>query len=208
LPLEEAALPIADLLTRIDSEVGPPLKVDKVAVARRPDGRMVYLLTIEGTRDPWIYDAGTGEPVRSITDAEAAAIAHDDFTGAGIITGVTWIEDGSARDVEYSGPFPVYRVDFSNAKHTRLYISPFSGQILRRHNVYQTVRSAFWTLHVFGYLDPEVAWNVPLLVVSAVCFGGVVSGCMLLVPYFRRRVAAIAPAASALPAWTAQAQGE
>ena len=189
--LEDARAPIADIVQHIEASRGRRPEVRKVSLIARPDGRLVYHVSIAGESAPLLYDAGTGDPAPFLSEADAVRIAHGDFIGDGDVTAVRRLE--TAEDVDYEGPFPVYRVDFSNTKHTRLYISPYSGQILRRHNIYQTARSVFWTLHVFGYLDRDVAGNVPLLVSSAISLAGIMSGTMLLVPYFRRRVAAMAP---------------
>ncbi len=206
LGLEHATAPVAAVAADIEARSGRPTRVERVALERHPSGRLVYLVNTVGDRNPWIYDAHSGDPVPTVTEDEAARIARQDFNGDGAVTTVRLIENESDDRLEYSGPFPVYRVDFSNAKRTRVYVSPFSGRILRRHNIYQDVRGVLWSLHVFEYLDPEVAGNVPLLATSALTLVSIMSGTMLLVPYFRRRLAGTLPAPRRAASLTVQPQ--
>lgn len=190
LAAEAATVSLPELAAAIQRQIGKTPDIKKVTLSRRAPGNdLLYQVTLRDESSPRLFDAGSGEIVPPVSESQAIIIAREDFIGAGDVTGVEWITEPYQQGFEYNGPFPAYRIDFSNWKHTRIYVSPYTGQVLARRNVHRTMRDVFWTVHVFGYLDNEVRGNVPILVSGTVSLVAVMSGILLLVPYLRRRVA-------------------
>jgi uncharacterized iron-regulated membrane protein len=178
------------------------VEIQKLTLTTRgpsANDRLVYVANIKGESAPRLIDACTGDELSTISPDDASNIARQDFVGEGAVTGVEWIIDKYQNGFEYNGSVPAYRVLFSDRKHTRIYVSPHTGQILARRNIYKTARDLFWTLHVFGYLDREVRNNVPLITAGTISLAAAMSGLLIYIPYIRRR--RVQPAAPRSGAW-------
>lgn len=195
LAAEAAKLSALEIATALEHRLGRPPDIQKIALfSRAPGDRLAFLVTLRGQSEPELIDARSGDHLPLLTESDAREIARSDFVGQGDVAGVEWISELYQKGYDYDGPLPAYRVNFSNSKHTRLYISPHTGQILARRNIYKTVNDVFWTLHVFGYLDRDIQSNAPILVTSAISLIATVSGALMYVPYLRRRrIAGTAP---------------
>ncbi len=189
-----AAIPfgeMGDVLDRLPSclrgRVPEPMRVLQVETLMAPrTGGPVHRVTVEGLGTPVVIDARSGEVLEPLTADEARRIAREDFTGDGTDTSVEWITEPLGKGYDYFGPVPVYRVNFSNWKRTRLYVSPLTGEILARRNVHKTLFDFWWTVHVFGYVDKNIPWNVPIIVFGALTLVAFVSGLPLFLPWLRR----------------------
>jgi len=117
--------------------------------------------------------------------AAAAKLALQDFGGNGEIVAVT---PGVAPDLETrdsSGEY--WRVDFSDAANTSIYISVSSGETLERRNSYWRVHDFFWMLHIMDY-SARKSFNNPLVItVALVSLWLGISGFILLFGSFGRR---------------------
>ncbi len=176
---------------------GRPAVIEKAElVTHGLTGKPVYVVR-EDTDISAVVSAENGEVLPMLTETEAIAVALADFTGAGEVTGVEWISKKYQKGYDYHGELPVYRVNFSNWKGTRVYVSANTGHIIRRRNVHKTVTDLFWTLHVFGYLDRSISGNVPTMVMGGLALAATISGFVLYLPFFRRRRASAAQLAEA-----------
>lgn len=144
------------------------------------DGRPVYRL---GSRDNvWLVDAVTGVPVEVDADT-ALSVARQDYVGEGE-PGVPELQvsaDLEAR--EHAGQ--IWRVRFSDADATTLYVSARDGQVLERRNDTWRLFDVVWMLHIMDYTGRK-DFNNPLVVTAAV--GGVwmaLTGIWLLFASFR-----------------------
>ena len=146
------------------------------------DGRPVYIVGIEDSDTPAVIDATHGSWVEPGSAEDAAAIARRDFTGTAAIESVETITEPYEKGYDYFGQLPVYRVNFANWKGTRIYVSPYTGDIRLRRNVDKTLFDVFWTLHMFGYVSHDIDGNPALIATGAISMISVATGLMLYVP--------------------------
>lgn len=149
-------------------------------------GRAMYLVRFTRSDTPALIDAAAGRVVPRISETEAAEIARRDFTGAGDVTGVEWISRRDQKGRDYGRELPVYRVNFSNRKQTRLYISPYTGKIISRRNIYMSAFDVIWDLHVFGWLDRDLQFNPGVLLFGVLSLVSVTAGMFLWRPHFSK----------------------
>ncbi len=127
-----------------------------------------------------LVDAVTGAALSPVDEANAAAVARADFAGEGDII---FTELLSETNLEYRGPVPVWRFDFSDSEDTHLYVSPDTGRIVARRNATWRLFDFFWMLHIMDYENRE-DFNHPLLITASItAFVMVFMGIILL---FRR----------------------
>lgn len=120
-------------------------------------GRPVYEVESVGGRA--LFDAQTGEKLSPIEEATVRRIAQGDFVGEGAIETIALLDDPPQ---EYRGPRPVWRADFNDRLHTRLYISQDTGDVVSRRNDVWRLYDFFWMLHIMDY-DERVNFNNPLI---------------------------------------------
>ena len=123
--------------------------------------RAVY--EVRGADGPVLFDASTGERLSPLPEETARAVAERDFIGDGALQRITLIT-GPPREHrgEYRGRWPVWRADFDDRLHTRLYISPQTGEVAARRNDLWRIYDVFWMLHIMDYGARE-DFNNPLL---------------------------------------------
>ena len=185
--LEPAPVP-AETVSVAPSDIVADAEIQKITLTTRaPSDRPVYVVNLKGESGPDLIDACSGDKLSIISEADATEVARRDFSGAGDVAGVEWISEKYQTGFDYNSSLPAYRVNFSDWKHTRIYVSPYTGQILARRNVYKSARDLFWTVHVFGYLDREVPNNIPLIAAGVVSLAAATSGALIYIPYIRRR---------------------
>lgn len=146
------------------------------------NARAVYRISYTDTEV--LLDASDGTRL-SVGETKAVALAQEDFSGAGKPLSVS---AGVAPDRETRDHHAAYwRVDFSDAAHTSIYISAASGGVLERRNDYWRVHDFFWMLHIMDYTQRE-DFNNPLIIgVALVAAWLGISGAVLLVVSLRRR---------------------
>lgn len=145
-------------------------------------GRAVYRIRHPGGET--LLDAADGSPV-TFGASEAQAVAHRDFIGPGEVSAVTAGSAPGRETRNHTGAY--WRVDFSNAARTSIYVSASTGDILERRNAYWRVHDFFWMLHIMDYRARE-DFNNPLVIgVALVAAWLGLSGFLLLFGSFRRR---------------------
>lgn len=163
----------------------PDRQIHKVILKNNVHG-LAYEL-YENTSHPFaVLDPQTGEPFPQIPLEQIIAIAkasHSGTFGPNLNT-ITLTDD---KPKEYFGPLPVVRVNMDDARATRIYVSPLTGEVLTRRNRYWQVFDFFWMLHIMDF-DTGLDFNNNLLRVAA--FGGLlvsISGYILWWVSRRRR---------------------
>ena len=168
-PLEISALPPA--LT--SGALSIDLKTSR-------EGMVYEIVRTEGVTR---VNAINGLPMK-ILERGARTLASRDFTGDGEIIS---IERGMAPDLEtrdHQGPY--WRVDFSDAAESSIYISEQTGEILERRNSHWRTRDFFWMLHIMDYSGREDFNNNLIIFVALIAIWLGLSGFMLLFYSFNR----------------------
>lgn len=161
-------------------------------------GRTVYEL-FDGSGVPLgAVDASSGEVMETITEQEAVAVARADFTGDAEVASVALLE--GEPPLEFRGRMPVYQVIFDHPKETRLYISPVTGNVLKRRNNPWRKFDWFWMLHIMDYRQRTDFNHWLLTGMSVLAILTSASGLGLWIWRIpRRRKPASTPARSVLP---------
>ncbi len=142
-------------------------------------GSPVYRLS-EG-KQVRLVDAASGKPVR-IDAATASALASESYTGDGqpaTPSLLAWTLEARAHEG------PIWRVDFSDADDTTVYLSAQDGEVLEHRNKTWRLFDVFWMLHIMDYTGRK-DFNNPLVVMAAI--GGLwlaLTGIWLLIASFR-----------------------
>jgi len=120
-------------------------------------GDPVYVTTGNGQNH--MYDALTGQKISPLRKEQAIRVADMDFAGDAQIKGARLM---SKTPAEYRGPVPVWQVSYKDDLATRLYISPFDGEVISRRNKTWRIYDFFWMLHIMDYEERD-DFNNPLL---------------------------------------------
>jgi hypothetical protein len=145
-------------------------------------GRPVYRLqTSESTV---LVDAVLGKRLSPLSEEMAREVALADYAGPGTLKSISLFEEPIS---EIRGrDLPLWRADFADSRHTTLYVSPNSGQVVAHRNNIWRVYDFFWMLHIMDYGSRD-NFNNPLLVTAAViAWLMATSGLWLAVVWVRR----------------------
>ncbi len=134
----------------------------------------------EGTE---VVDARSGRRME-IDAAVALRVAQAAYRGAGVPAAPQYV----AKTLETrANPDPVWRVDFTDAQDTTIYVSAHSGQVMEHRNATWRLFDIFWMLHIMDYTE-RANFNKPLVV--GVGIGGLwlaLTGMWLLITSFHLR---------------------
>ena len=159
-------------LPQVLAATGPAESLRTTRVAGR-----VYLEVAHAGQAPVLVDATDGRVLDGVPPEMARQVAAADFTGDGTIRTVTLQRE---RSTEYRGALPVWRVEFDDARDTRLFVSPHTGRVVARRNDVWRLYDFFWMLHIMDYKE-RTDFNSPLLIAaSAIALIVSVSGFWLL----------------------------
>ena len=125
-------------------------------------GRPVYVTRGAGSATA-IFDAANGKKLTPFDEDVIRQIARQDYVGEGEIARASLV---SFPPQEYRGETPVWRVDFDDRFHTRLYISQNSGEVRARRNDIWRLYDFFWMLHIMDYEERE-NFNNPLVMTAS-----------------------------------------
>lgn len=132
-------------------------------VLRRFGDNLVYEVVGEDA-EARLFDAASGSALERLDEMAALAIANADFSGEGSATDAILLD---AHNTEYRGPLPIWQVAMNDPGETRLYIAPYTGQIVARRSFIWRVYDFFWMLHIMDY-ENRTDFNNSLLVWSSV----------------------------------------
>lgn len=124
-------------------------------------GRPAYLT--RGPAADGLYDAASGQKLTPLNEATARRVAAQDYVGSGQIVRAMLV---TYPPKEYRGERPVWRIDYNDRFHTRLYISPTTGEVRARRNDIWRLYDFFWMLHIMDY-DGREDFNNPLLITAS-----------------------------------------
>lgn len=135
-------------------------------------------------------DARSGVIRAPLDEAEAVAVARQDFSEPAAILAVDLITE-TASGSEYRGrPLPAYRVTFDHSLGTRLYVSTDRAAVTARRNNRWRWFDLFWALHIMDYGERDDFNTLWLQLIAGLGVVTVVSGYALaLVTSIRVRAA-------------------
>ncbi len=116
--------------------------------------RTVFELFDRGGQPLGAVDATTGEFIPHISEAEAKAAALADFAPKVTVVSIDFLE-GQPPSEYRNGTMPVYRVILDHPKNPHIYVSPVTGEVLKRRNKVWRLFDFFWMLHIMDYRARE-----------------------------------------------------
>ncbi len=128
--------------------------------------RTVYELLDQDGQSSGAVDAVTGEVLATITEQEAREAALADFEPQAEIASLRLLEGEPPLEFR-GGTMPVYQVIMDHPKEPHLYISPVTGEVLKRRNRPWRLFDFFWMLHIMDYSERD-DFNHPLLTAASV----------------------------------------
>jgi hypothetical protein len=179
-PLLDTTLPLrspADVLRRQGGT--PATSLTLTTLLSQP----VYRLKAGG--ESALVDARSGVRLSPLSRDMAMAVARADYNGPAAVAGVDWVDTPA---LEYRGrPLPLWRVRFDDERHTALYVSPATGEVVARRNDLWRIFDFVWMFHIMDYRERE-NFNHPLLITAAAtALLFVITGLAMLVYSFRTR---------------------
>ena len=149
---------------------------------RRFLGRPAYLTSGQGAARA-LFDAASGEKLSPLSESLARKVAEQDYVGQGEIVSAALV---SFPPHEYRGEKPVWRIDYNDRHHTRLYISPTTGEVRARRNDIWRLYDFFWMLHIMDYDERENTntWQLRIFAGAGTVF--TLSGMMIVFYRLRR----------------------
>lgn len=123
--------------------------ISSVELRRRMDVP-IYVVSCGSTEQKIVVDARTGGLAQPITKIDAKRVALEDFRDEADVLTVELL-DGEPPIEFRGGLMPVYRVTLDHLKQPHLYISPMTGEVLKRRNKLWRIFDFFWMLHVMDY---------------------------------------------------------
>lgn len=118
---------------------------------------------VAGDAETAMFDAMSGAKITPIPEDAARKIAHRDFSGEGKIVTMELLREAPQ---EYRRAVPVWRAGFDDRLHTRVYVSPQTGEVAARRNDVWRLYDFFWMLHIMDYEERE-DFNNPLVRIAA-----------------------------------------
>jgi len=170
------------------SKLSDPLAV---AAANRATGiRLVFVrgepaYALQTERGEKLVDAASGQPVRTLSEAEVRAIARSTYTGTEEIASAELITR-IPNEVRGRQP-PLWRVEFANWNKPTLYFSPSTGELLSRRHELWRVFDFVWMLHIMDYDERENVNNTLLRIFTWGASAMALSGIWLLFYSFHRK---------------------
>ncbi|ACV26001.1 PepSY domain-containing protein [Kangiella koreensis] len=111
-----------------------------------------------------IVDATTGKKLSPLDKSLARQVALADFSGQGELAELTLLSE-ELGEVRGKG-LPIWQAQFNDSDNTRVYISPYNGEVVARRNDTWRVFDFFWMLHIMDYKN-RTDFNHPLVVFAA-----------------------------------------
>ena len=130
------------------------IRVDSIIQIRlrQRSGRTVFEFVGEEGKPLGAVDAASGEFLSRISGQQAKLAALADFAPEASVVSVTLLE-GDPPGEYRGGAMPVYRVILDHPKNPHIYVSPVTGEVLKRRNKLWRVFDFFWMLHIMDYRD-------------------------------------------------------
>lgn len=191
--LVDSAPAPASVLAAIDDHLGSDWELGSLRLFQL-DGSLFWRVDGIVDDEPFarLVDFESGLVRERLSPEQAEARARDLLISPGSNPKVELIEEPPSN-MEFRGrPLPVWRVSFSEPENIRLYIDPWTGELLARRTSRWRIFDFLWMLHVMDY-ETRDDFNHPLLQSAAilgllVTLGGVIL--WVLTTRLRRRKSA------------------
>jgi uncharacterized iron-regulated membrane protein len=184
-------LPVSTAWESVLSRLGPDARPTAVSLLTR-DGKTFYRISGHGNagRFTRLVDGGTGAVMEMLDGQAARTIADASLVKPGVIESVELVESVPPGSEIRGRELPVWRIGFSEPESLRLYIDPWTGEIVARRTARWRVFDFLWMLHIMDFSERD-DFNTPLLQIAAalgllVALSGVVFWA-LTTRLFRRR---------------------
>ncbi len=145
-------------------------------------GHPVY--EVKGADGVAIFDASTSKKLSPINKGTARQVAKRDYVGKGKIVRVALMKEPPH---EYRQEKPVWRIDFDDNLHTRIYVSPSNGLVVSRRNDVWRLYDFFWMLHIMDYGERDNFNNPIVKAASALGLLFAITGLVMVVMKKGRR---------------------
>lgn len=156
----------------------PVASLDSLWLAGEP----VYRL--KNSDATWLVDARSGAPV-TVTAAHALQVARADYRGEGEPGAPRLLPEPTLETRRHKDAS--WRVDFSDADDTTIYVSAHDGRILERRNATWRLFDIAWMLHIMDYSGREDINNTLVLVAALGGLWMALTGIWLLCTSLRLR---------------------
>lgn len=131
-----------------------------------------------------LFDATTGEEI-SIDKQRARQLAAASYGGDGEVIGQQWLREGS--EALNGLPGPLWRVDFDDALHTRVFVDGADGAVIAHRNKRSSLMDFLLMLHFMDYLQLGSFNNPQIILFAFLTLWLSLSGLLLLLVSFNRR---------------------
>ncbi|MBY6187902.1 peptidase [Marinobacter hydrocarbonoclasticus] len=120
-----------------------------------------------------------GAPLPPINEVMARRIAERAYQGTGTLIQARLLT-GQAPSELSPRHLPAWRLDFSDAAETSLYVSQLSGEVVTKRHRYWRWFDDLWYLHIMDYESGENINNLLLRVASILALSATLFGALLL----------------------------
>ncbi len=124
----------------------------------------VYQLSRADQR--WYINATTGTELQPLNEAAVRSYAQHWWQGHGAISQLQRLETPPAEVRGLTGP--VWQVQFNDEQHSRFYLHPYTGELLRVRTDTWRLYDFFWMLHIMDY-DERSDFNHALVIAASSC---------------------------------------
>ena len=154
--VEASPLPATSGWPNIQRQLGRE-PVTSITFRPLPGRQAIQVTTAAGVR---LFDAGSGLPITvdRLTAVAIATAMHPDGLAPASVTRLTEL----TLAVREHG-LPIWRIDFTDEKHSSYYVSGTTGAVLERRNDSWRWWDFFWMLHNMDYME-RTSFNHPLII--------------------------------------------
>lgn len=147
-------------------------------------GRPVVQLT-PTEAPPRVVDLSTGRTLTPVDQRTAVALARE---AVGPALGAPIRAEKVVEKLRaYQGPLPAWRVDFTDANATQVYVAADLGRVIATRNRLFRVFDVMWSIHILNFEDPR-GINTPWLWAGAALATVLaITGFIILPSRLRRR---------------------
>jgi uncharacterized iron-regulated membrane protein len=173
-PEEPLALSRMDGLTQpaavqqaLDDHFGQPWELSSAALIRL-DGTVYWRVSGVHLEQPFnrLVQTDTAQVLPMLSAAEAESQARAWLVAPMPPQSVEWIETIEHGSEIRGRDAPVWKVGFAQPESLKLYLDPWTGEILARRTDRWRIFDFFWMLHIMDF-DAREDFNHPLLQISA-----------------------------------------
>lgn len=134
---------------------------------------------------PRLFDAGSGQPIPDLSEAQIRAAARRIYSGTGDIVAARLLPT-APLEMQARKP-PYWQVEFDAWNRPTLYLSPQTGELISRRHALWRVFDFAWMLHIMDYDDRSDVNNPLLRVATWSALAMALAGAWLLLWSFPRR---------------------